>query len=121
MLAARFCFSSLHISGEQPKSARAADLQAAFRRVQFDVAQNAAVRVGDFRDAADAAQRLILAAVNTHAAAPQAAEKLTRIVPITQGFDVLAVFRCRNVHRYRICVDKAEMLGGFAESKSCFG
>ena len=74
MLAARFCFSSLHISGEQPKSARAADLQAAFRRVQFDVAQNAAVRVGDFRDAADAAQRLILAAVNTHAAAPQAAE-----------------------------------------------
>ena len=73
------------------------------------------------RDAADAAQRLILAAVNTHAAAPQAAEKLTRIVPITQGFDVLAVFRCRNVHRYRICVDKAEMLGGFAESKSCFG
>ena len=121
MLAARFCFSSLHISGEQPKSARAADLQAAFRRVQFDVAQNAAVRIGNFRDAADAAQRLILAAVDTHAAAPQTAEKLTRIVPITQGFDVLAVFRCRNVHRYRICVDKAEMLGGFAESKSCFG
>ena len=51
----------------------------------------------------------------------QAAEKLTRIVPITQGFDVLAVFRCRNIHRYRICIDKAEMLGGFAESKSCFG
>ena len=49
------------------------------------------MRVGDFRDAADAAQRLILAAVDTHAAAPQAAEKLTRIVPITQGFDVLAV------------------------------
>ena len=45
------------------------------------------MRIGNFRDAADAAQRLILAAVDTHAAAPQTAEKLTRIVPITQGFE----------------------------------